>query len=244
MKNKNIVFGWLLAIIQILALAAGNLPVFMCVFALGALHMGKVAKNIRQFNALCVTTCALSDIAYDSSCSIKGGLRTVYWARYSDIDWPAILAPHAPPALPTFDVPTQTVLGYIMIGNAKFNKLTFDRKSSFYNFTFTSDAELYSILMTIIFEGKSAANRQAFTNAVSCCDIVAHIFDNNCKERIIGVEYNGTSFEPQITKLRITRHLDSSGQFGTDKARDELDLGGESLTTPLFANVGELNIPQ
>lgn len=238
MKNKNTIFGWLLAIIQIFALATGNLPVFMCVFALGALYVAKGAKNIRHFNGLCVTSCELNDIAYDTSCSIKGGLKTVYWARYSEIDWVAMAA-----SATNFDTTNQKILSYIMLGGAKFKKLTFDRKLSFYNFTFTSDADLYALLVTIIFEGKSSSNRNAFTKAIGCCDIVLHIFDNNCLERVAGVEWNGTSFEPQIKKLQIVRHLDASGQFGTDKGRDELDLGGESLTAPLFADVTEPNIP-
>lgn len=233
--NKIALF---MAIMQFWFLLSGNLPLFMISFTIGALWFAMTSKSHIRLNGLCVTTCELSDISYDTACNIKGGLKAAYWAKISDVDWAAIAAN---PLL--FDTTTQKLLGYTMLGGAVFHKLTFDRKQGFYNFTYTSDTDVYAQLITMIFEGKSITNRNNLVKAVSCCNLLIHLIDNNCQERIVGIEWNGTSFEPQISKLKITRHLDASGQFGTDKARDELDLGGESLTAPLYANVGETNIP-
>ena len=238
MRLSTKLFGLALMLIQIVALINGNIPIFMLSFAAGAVVAATKMKSRAYLNGLCVTSCALNDIAYDTSCSIKGGVKTLYWARYSEIDWAAMAA-----SATQFDQTNQKILSYTMLGTAKFKKLTFDRKSGFYNFTFTSDADVYAILITLIFEGKSSGNRNAFAKAVGCCDIIAHIFDNNCLERVVGVEWNGTAFEPQISKLKVVRHLDASGQFGTDKARDELDLGGEALIAPLYAEVTEPNMP-
>ena len=43
--------------------------------------------------------------------------------------------------------------------------------------------------------------------------------------------------------MAVTRHLDSGGQLGTSKGRDELDLGGQSFFAPLMATVDETTIP-
>ena len=185
-----------------------------------------------------LVTCELDDIETSNECKTRGGLSIVYWANYDDIDWETMAGNPA-----NFDPVTCTVLAYVMNGAAVFKKLTFERKQGFYDFTFTEDADVYEILVTMIFEGKSAVNSKAFRNAIGCCKIVLHIIDNNCIERVVGVEWNGTGFTQQAKTLRIVRHLDSSGQLGSSKARDEVDIGGESLYPPLYATVTEANIP-
>ena len=121
--------------------------------------------------------------------------------------------------------------------------LTFDKKQAFYDFNFSDDADVYEQIITIIFEGKSKANRNAFCRAIQACKLVLHIIDSNCLERVVGVEWNGTVFDVQTTGLKIGAHRDSSGQRGSSKARDEIDFIGESDCPPLFAEVGEANIP-
>lgn len=185
-----------------------------------------------------VVSCELGDISTSDECKTRGGLQTVYWANYKEIDWDAMAT-----SAVNFDPVTENILSYAMVGGATFSKLTFERKQGFYDFTFTEDADVYDQLITMIFEGKSAVNSLAFKKAIGCCKIVLHIIDNNCIERVVGVEWNGTSFQPQARTLRIVRHLDSSGQLGSSKSRDEIDLGGESLSPPLYATVTEANVP-
>lgn len=227
---SNFVFSAL----AIVGLAQGDFSSFMLFGVLASLT---ASLNMAHL-AACAVSCELTDITSSDDCNIRGGLKTVYWARYSEIDWAAIVAS------PThWDGANQTLLQYIMVNSATFKKLTFERKQGSYDCTYTEDTDVYEIVVTMVFEGKSAAIRNAFAKAVGCCKIVLHIFDNNCLERVIGVEWDGNTFEPQVKTLRVTRHLDSSGSFGDSKARDELDLGGESLTPPIFATVEETNIP-
>lgn len=190
-----------------------------------------------QMNA-CAVSCELGAISSSDDCNIRGGIKTAYWALYNEINWASMAVSGS-----NFDTSTQLIKDYIMVSTAKFKKLSFERKQGAYNFTYTKDSDVYTQLVTLIFEGKDNTVKNALTKAIGCCKIVFHIFDNNCIERILGVEWNGTTFDPQVVPLSITRHLDTSGEFGSSKARDEIDLGGESLMAPLYGTVGESNIP-
>lgn len=226
----------LFAVIALVALAFGSLQGFMFGGILSALAMG--TNYSPDTLSVCATSCEIDDIESSDECNIRGGLKTVYWAQYGDVDWETMAAD------PTaFDPVNQCILSYIMNDGATFKKLTFERKQGFYDFTYTEDADVYEQIITMIFEGKSKANRNAFCKAIGCCKIILHIFDNNCLERVVGVEWDGELFEPQVKTLRIVRHLDSSGQFGSSKARDEVDFGGESVCPPLFGQVGQTAIP-
>ena len=222
---------------MILALLFSNLGLFMVLFVVGALIQARFGPKLAHLPA-CVITCQVQDITSGTDCNIRGGLKTVYWALYDDIDWATMAGDPL-----QFDTTDQKILGYTMIGGATFSKLTFERKQGQYEFNFTEDADVYEQAITLIFEGKGFATRNAFASAVNCCKLVAHIFDNNCQERIVGVEWDGVTFEPQIKTLRITGHLDASGETGSSKARDELILGGESVSPPLYGEVTEVNIP-
>lgn len=234
---RNLISFSLVAL-QVLFLWFGLYPEFMLTFLVGA---GFSAMGRKSFvNAACVTTCELNDLTSSDDCNTRGGIRLAFWAKYSDIDWEAMAA-----APLIFNPTTQLILDYTMVGGAVFKKLEFERKAANYNFTYTSDTDLYTQVIATIFEGKDSANRNAIVEAIGCCKLILHIVDNNCQERVVGVEWDGTSFSPQITPLRITRHLDTSGVLGTDKGRDEIDFGGESLIAPLYSTAyANDNIPQ
>ena len=177
--------------------------------------------------------CQLDEIATDSACQKRGSFNRAAWAKFSDIDWDAIAASAA-----HWTAATEVLLDYIMVGPAVFNPIESEKKLSEYNFTYTSDNDFYELLILIQFEGKSASRRLSLQKAISCCDIIFHIFDNNGMERVVGVEWDGTSLVKPLDSLVIGRHLDTSGNFTGSKPRDEVDLTGESLSAPLFATVG------
>jgi hypothetical protein len=228
MKRQLNMLGGAGALVSLFCL---NMPLFL---AFLMLSLVTADNSQREYLQVCATSCELSDLSASTDCSIRGGLKSAYWVRYDEIDWATMAADPL-----QFDTATETILAYTMVGAAVWNKLTFDRKLGFYDFTYTEDDDVYQILLTVTFEGKSKTNRNALANSIACCDIVLQLYDNNCLGRTVGVDWDGTSFEPQIKKLRITRHLDSSGQFGDSKARDEVDIGGESLTPPLFSEADE-----
>ena len=185
-------------------------------------------------------SCDLEDILTGAGCKKRGALSVAYWTKCEGVDWAAIAASGV-----HWDATTELILDYIMVGGAVFKKLSFKKKLATYDFTFTSESDLYEILIAMTFEGKDAARRLALQKALACCCVVMHLFDNNGLERVVGMEYNsgGVTFDPEVTELEITRHLDTSGDFEGSVPRDELDVGGESLCAPLFATVTEANIP-
>jgi hypothetical protein len=183
-------------------------------------------------------TCSLEQILNPSVCNDRGGIRAAYWFECDKVDWDTMIADPL-----QFDTTGHIVLGYTMIGGAVMNKLTFERKNAFYDFTYTSDTDVYVQLITMFFKAKDADRRLKLQQAIACCDIGFHIYANDGTQRVVCMDYNGEVIEQQLEPLRLTRHLDSGGQLGTSKARDEVDLGGESFFAPMFANVPEASLP-
>jgi len=142
-----------------------------------------------------------------------------------------------------FDSATHEVLGYTMLGGATMSRLSFIRKSAFYDFTYERESDVYTILVQWIFKAKDVARRLALQKAIACCNLGLHIYCNDGTQRVVGPDYNGDTIEEMLEALAVTRHLDSSGQLGTSRARDEMDLGGESFFAPLFAQVDRANLP-
>lgn len=142
-----------------------------------------------------------------------------------------------------FTPATQTILEFEMNVAGTWKRIDFEKKAGQYTSTFTEDADTYANLISMTFDGKDNPRKLAITQAIQCCDIVALVFGNNGEQRVFGVDYNGDRFDTIVSRLRVGRHLDASGLLGTDKARDEIDLTGESLFAPLFANVVEASLP-
>lgn len=183
-------------------------------------------------------TCSLEQILNPAVCNDRGGIRAAYWFERDKVDWDTMLGDPL-----QFDTTNQLILGYTMIGGAIMNKLTFERKNAFYDFTYTGDADVYEILVTMFFKAKDNDRKNKLQQAIACCDIGIHIYGNDGTQRVIGIDYNGVTMEQILEPLSVTRHLDSGGQLGTSRARDELDLGGESFFAPLFADVDEASLP-
>lgn len=187
---------------------------------------------------MALISCALDNISNPTNCEDRGGIKTLYWTAYENIDWDTMIGD------PTkFDPATHEVLEWVMSGGGTFNKVTFERKLSFYENTYTRETDVYALLLTMVFAGKDAARRLSFQKAIQCCQIVAHVIENTGKQRVFGVDYNGVTAEPILDYFQVGRHLDAGGQLGTSKSRDEIDLIGESFYAPLFAQVDESTIP-
>jgi len=183
-------------------------------------------------------TCALDNILNPTVCNDRGGFRKAFWFEANKVDWDAIFADPL-----QFDTTTHQIIGYTMIGGAVMYELTFEPKSAFYEFTFTRETDLYTILVQMFFKAKDNARRQALQAAIACCNVGMHIYANDGTQRVVAQDFDGNGFVNMLEPLAITRHLDGSGQLGTSRARDELDLGGEAFFAPLFANVDEANLP-
>lgn len=187
---------------------------------------------------MALITCALDAIEKQANCNRRGGIRALYWTQYQNIDWETTIADPL-----QFDPDTHEVLEYTMVGGSTWNKIEFEKKESFYEFTYSAEDDFYTLLLTLGFAGKSVARRLALQKAIQCCEIVAHVFGYAGEQRVIGVDYNGVTAESIVELLKVTRHLDRGGQLGTSRAGDELDLGGEGFFDPIFAQVVEADIP-
>jgi len=183
-------------------------------------------------------TCALDDIPVVVGCRDRGGIREFYWTDVANVDWDAMEADAT-----KFNQTNQEILGYVMEASSVFNKVEFDAKAAFYDFTFTRDSDVYALLISAIFAGKDRDRRNKLVRAIECCRILVHIVSNTGVQRVVGIEWTGDNFVQTVTPLAIGRHLDSSGQLGQSKGRDEIDLTGESFKAPLFANVPLSSIP-
>lgn len=183
-------------------------------------------------------TCQLDAITNPAVCNDRGGIRALYWFEADKVDWATMAADPL-----QFDTTNQQILGYTMLGGAVMTKLTFERKEAFYDFTYTRDADVYELLITLMFKSKDIDRRNSLQSAIACCNVGLHIYDNSGVQRVVGQDWNGDSFNDILEELAIARHLDSSGQLGTSRARDEMDLGGQSFFAPLFADVLEADLP-
>lgn len=123
------------------------------------------------------------------------------------------------------------------------NKVEFERKEAFYDFDFTEEADVYTLLLTFLFKGKDNDRKNSLQKAIACCRMGAVIFSNDGSQRVIGRDYNGLVFDNLLEEMTVKRHKDAGGQLGTSKSRDELDLGGESFFAPLFATLDESALP-
>lgn len=179
----------------------------------------------------CATSCEKQDIGSDSNCNLRGGLKCAFYAKEDEIDWDTMEA--------SFDAVTCSITDFVMMGGGIFCSLKFSKKTGTYNFTYTRDADVYEQLITMVFEGKAAANAKAICQLIGCCDLILALFDNNCTGRVVGKEWDGEGFDDPVEGVKIVRHLDAAGEFGGDKPRDEIDFGGESTCTPVFLDLSK-----
>lgn len=182
--------------------------------------------------------CALEEIINSTDCKKRAGIRAMYWTDKDNIDWAAMLADNT-----KFDATNQQILGYIMNTGKTFNKVTFNRESAFFDSTFTEDTDVYTHLAQFIFDGLNNARLLSLKKAAKCCNVYMHLYLNNGLQVCMGIDYDGLTVEDPLKKLTVTRHLMSSGQLGSSKARDEMDIGGTSFEAPITATVTATDIP-
>lgn len=181
--------------------------------------------------------CELTPIGTSAACNDRGGIRSIYVIERNKIDLAALTDPA------NFDSANQQFTAIPLIAGSTWKKWTFERKEAFYEFTYTAEQDFYTLLITLGFKGKDRSRRNGLQSSIACCDIVAVIFGNGGEQRIVGLDWNGDTFDPIVELLRVTRHNDAGGQLGSNRGRDELDLGGESFFAPLFANLTEADLP-
>ena len=193
----------------------------------------------RQAVLMCTFTCDLSALTTSDECNLSGGIQEAYWAQFGDIDWIAIAADPL-----KFNPTTQQLIGTpTMVLGAVWKLISPERKTATYTFTWTEESDVYTQEIVLNFEGTSNAMRLAFTKSVKCCNLVLLIIDNNCQQRLVGVEWTGTKFIKQSKTLRFGTHVSTSGTKGSAKPANNVTLVGESDLDPMFANIDLTTLP-
>lgn len=180
----------------------------------------------------CDTEAQLQAVIQETiACLIRGGFRVAYWALYGDIDWSSVTHTNG------------SITAWAMVTDKLFYKVEFNKKDATHFAEYTEDTQVYTEQIQMIFD--SLVNKDAIQSALNTGCIVFHLFDNNCKEYVYGVQYNPNTdaFERTEKTLRVGRHRIDGGQLGSSIARNELDLVGESSFGPIEAAVGEENVP-
>lgn len=177
----------------------------------------------------------MADIATSTSCNDKPGIVTVFATTFADVDWTAMAL------AANYDDATHTVTTWVMSGAGAWSEFTFEKKPSQLIGTYTSANGYYEVqLLNLLFNGKTAARSVIIGNLLACCNVVLQIHDSNGLARVVGAEYVEGAWTPSLKSGRVTRHLDTTGAFGTedDRARDEIDFGAEHINPLPFSSVG------
>lgn len=183
-------------------------------------------------------SCELLALNSLANCNDRGGILAAFWTEYDNVDWATMLAD---PLL--FDPVNQEILGYAMNGAGVFNEVTGESKNSFYTFTYTAEQDFYELAVNLYYKGKEITRRNRLASAIACCNIVLHLYGRSGEQRVIGIDYNGETFDPIVEFARVTSHIDHGGQLGTERSHDALVLGGQSFFPPMWANVPREDIP-
>lgn len=181
----------------------------------------------------CTSPATLTGYTGVDACYQAGGVQALYFTEYDSVNWSSCT------------ISSDVLTAYVMNSGGVFVKVNTDPRNTFYNATYSNEAEVYDILLTGWFKTNTTAQRDSLFSMFGKC-LVCHMILNNCSERVIGVDLRGATaadFEVAPLPLQVLRHLDSSGQVGQSKARLEVDWGCEQWNPPIFSTVGESSIP-
>ena len=126
-----------------------------------------------------------------------------------------------------WDDANYSILNWVFTGGGTFGEVTFQRKNGRLDALYTRENGFYEVsLLNMLLLGHDKARTVDLGRAISCCGIVAQIFDNNGMARVVGKEFIDGAWVDPLDNCTLGRHLDTSGQFGdlNDKSRDEFDL--------------------
>jgi len=232
-------------VLSILALAAAFYGTvtqdYSLLLAIGIVSASFAIKTPFQPVAYaCLTPCVLgSPSTSTGTCGDKGGVRRLYWAKFTDIDWATMQTTSA-----DFDTATHEIKAFVMLSSAVFKKVNLDQKLGEAEAVYSEADGFYKNTIKASFMGQSAANRKIFFDALGCRNLVVISVGNNGNMRIYGVDYDLTTLGKILTPLYIGTHGDYTGTLGGNaKSRDEITIEGESFTAPLFLNMLESAIP-
>lgn len=238
MKNFRIFLGFIALVAAFYGTVTNDYAPLLMVGFVSAIVSIKAPRQ--EVAYACLTACALgSPSSQTGTCGDKGGVRRMYWAKFSDVDWATMRTTSA-----SFDTATHEVKAFTMLASAVFKIINHDQKLGEAEAVFSETDGFYKNSIKTAFMGQSAANRKIFFDALNCRNIVVITVLNNGTMRLYGVDYDTVTLGKILTPLYVGTHGDYSGTLGgNSKSRDEVTIEGESFTPPLFLNMLESTIP-
>jgi hypothetical protein len=170
---------------------------------------------------------------YDAgqNCEEVPGFHSIFLAEYKNIDLDAT----------TVDADGQ-ITAYTMLNGETFHEFKPELGGSFFEATMGDSGDFYDVVATFLIENGSFDAKKFLDSLRDKC-LVAHLFMNNCTERVLGLEYIQGQLKRSWTPLKFRNHVDRSGQVGTSKIGNDFGLVNQQLVSPMFATVGIDSIP-
>lgn len=160
---------------------------------------------------------------------MSAGVVAIFVAKGSDIDWASVT------------VASDEVSTWAFTGATKFVELEPERRPTILNIEYTRDNAYYDVkLEGITFNGKSTAQTLAIANLKECCDLVFVVYYANGASRVIGKEHISGEFVNPVKNAKVSRHLDSAGEFGGGEdngARDVVDVLAQHQQPPVYTSI-------
>lgn len=179
----------------------------------------------------CDSPLALAGYDAGQNCEETPGFHAIGLAEYKDID------------LENSTVDAEGKLtAYTMLNGGTFHLFKPELGLSLFEATMGDSGDFYDVVSTFAIQNGSF-DAKTFIDSLRDKCLVAHLFMNNCTERIIGLEYLQGALTRSWTPLRLRNHVDRSGQVGTSKLGNDFGLVNQQLVSPMFATVGLDTLP-
>lgn len=175
----------------------------------------------------CDTPADLQEIIQNLLCD-RGGFWAAFWAKAADVNFESS----------GYDAETNVLSSWAMNGGGTFKRLYMDRETSQYVSTYNEEQGLYDSVITMNFKGKTKEQTQAISTGVNTCSLVLHVFNNDCTERIFGVEFDGEGLNVSINPLKIRTHVDQGGNLTGERSADNVTLGAKHGCAAIHGTVG------
>jgi len=162
-------------------------------------------------------SCAVNPISTSGNCQDQGGLLTLFLIEDSNVDWENS----------TWDDASYSMTAWTLLNTSSWAEVTFERRNGRLDSLYTLDNGFYEVnLQNLLLKGHETQRTISLGQMLSCCGLIGQLHDNNGQARILGKEYISGGWVDPVDRLRISRHLDTHGAFGTadDTSRDEFDL--------------------
>jgi len=180
----------------------------------------------------CDSPAELSEIVQNLLCD-RGGFFAAFWAKASDIDTDAT----------SYDEVENVVSNWAMSGGGLFHRVHMDRETAQYVSTYSEDSGLYDSIITMLLKGKTQEQTKQITAAIATCGLILHVYNNDCTQRVFGLEWDGEKLNFAVKPLSVQQHVDQGGNLTGERSSDQMTLNSKHLCAAPHATVPIESMP-